>query len=211
IDIVAGRGIGVLGTLFAAVDGGQRLWDDKGFWRSSGVDTLYQWRAIPRIAAWAVAVSVAIVAVPILAVAIGLIVFPIDFVLKMAGVGGASGLVGAYLRAADAAFAPQALPTWLPRLVVLGLGAAAAIALADGWMDDAPSGRGPQWWRGARAPLSAKTAVDRCWRTMWDLVRGAAHVQQPTPAELGRRYAELLADNIGQPGFRELLITVHDV
>jgi hypothetical protein len=28
---------------------------------------------------------------------------------------------------------------------------------------------------------------------------------------LGRRYAELLADNLGQPGFRELLIVTHDL
>src|SRR2546428_10784836 len=46
---------------------------------------------------------------------------------------------------------------------------------------------------------------------MWDLVRGAAQLKQPTPTELGRRYTELLVDNIGQPGFRELLIAVHDL
>src|SRR5437773_12567049 len=34
LDIVAGRGIGVVGALFAAVDGGQRLWDEAGFWRA---------------------------------------------------------------------------------------------------------------------------------------------------------------------------------
>ena len=46
---------------------------------------------------------------------------------------------------------------------------------------------------------------------MWDLVRGAAQLKQPAPAELGRRYAEMLSENLGQPGFRELLIAVHDV
>jgi hypothetical protein len=61
-----------------------------------------------------------------------------------------------------------------------------------------------------RAPMSSRAAIDRCWRVMWDLVRGAAALEQPPPAELGRRYAELLADNLGQPGFRELLIAVHD-
>jgi hypothetical protein len=45
---------------------------------------------------------------------------------------------------------------------------------------------------------------------MWDMVRGAAQLKQPAPAELGRRYAELLAENLGQPGFCELLISVHD-
>ena len=41
IDIVAGRGVGVVGALFAAVDGAQRLWDDKGFWRAPDMQSLY--------------------------------------------------------------------------------------------------------------------------------------------------------------------------
>ena len=211
IDVVAGRGAGVIGALFAAVDGGQRLWDDKGFWRGAGVETLYGWRAVPRVVVAALAVAVVIVAIPLAAIAAGLVVFPIDFVLKMAGLGGAGGLVGSYLRFADAAFAPQALPTWLPRIVVLVLGTAAAAALADGWMNGRSGGRGSFWWRAVSAPLSSRAAVDRCWRAMWDLIRGAAQLQQPTPSELGRRYAELLADNLGRPGFRELVVTVHDV
>src|SRR6202008_2143807 len=40
IDIVAGRGVGVVGALFAAVDGAQRLWDEKGFWRGPEVQSL---------------------------------------------------------------------------------------------------------------------------------------------------------------------------
>jgi hypothetical protein len=46
---------------------------------------------------------------------------------------------------------------------------------------------------------------------MWGLLRGAAQLRRPAPTELGRRYTELLADNLGQPGFRELLIAVHDI
>jgi patatin-like phospholipase len=211
IDIVGGRGVGVVGALFAAVDGAQRLWDDKGFWKGPDVETLYGWRLVPRVAVWALVVSVAIVVVPLLVMVAGLVVFPIDFVLKMAGVGGAGGLAAAYLRLADAAFAPEALPTWLPRLVVLVLGTAAAVAAVDGWSSRLRAGRGSIGWRAVRGPLSSAAAVERCWRVMWDLVRGAAQLPQPPPAELGRRYAELLAENLGQPGFRELVLTVHDV
>ena len=42
-------------------------------------------------------------------------------------------------------------------------------------------------------------------------IRGAAQLRQPAPADLARRYAELLAENLGQPGFRELVIAVHDL
>src|SRR5207247_10864646 len=53
LDIVAGRGVGVIGALFAAVDGAQRLWDEKGFWRAPDVQSLYGWRVVPRAIAWA--------------------------------------------------------------------------------------------------------------------------------------------------------------
>ena len=57
IDIVAGRGIGAVGALFAAVDGAQRLWDEKGFWRAAVIGSLYPWRPLVRLAAWALAIS----------------------------------------------------------------------------------------------------------------------------------------------------------
>jgi hypothetical protein len=213
LDIVAGRGVGMIGALFAAVDGAQRLWDEKGFWRAEGVERLYEWRLVPRIVVWALAISVTIVAVPIATVALGLVVFPIDFLLKIVGIGGAAGLVDSYLRFAQAAFAPEALPTWLPRLVLLVLGTAAAVAAIDGWLTAPRTGGrslGAAWWRALRAPMSSGRAIDHCWRIMWDLVRGATQLKGPTPAELGRRYMEMLTENIGQPGFRELLVTVHD-
>jgi Patatin-like phospholipase len=211
IDLVAGRGIGAVGALFHAIDGASRLWDENGFWRSPGIDALYRWRRIPKLAVAALATAALIVAVPILAVALGLVVFPLDFLVKVVGLGGASGLVGWYTAMANAAFAPSALPTWLPRLVLLVLGTAVAAALADGWRQFSRVPRGRFWWRMLRPPVSAQDAFDRTWRVLWELLRGAAQLKQPLAADLARRYVEVAADNLGQPGFRELLITVHDV
>ncbi|MBW8713137.1 MAG: hypothetical protein JF632_03525, partial [Acidobacteria bacterium] len=45
---------------------------------------------------------------------------------------------------------------------------------------------------------------------LWNLIRGAAAIAAPHANDLARRYVELLTDNLGQPGFRELLVTVHD-
>src|SRR5579862_1407236 len=67
LDVVAGRGIGVVGALFAAIDGEQCLWEDKGYWRSPAVSDLYRWRFPARLAAWTVGLSLAIVAVPLAA------------------------------------------------------------------------------------------------------------------------------------------------
>ena len=211
LDVVAGRGIGVVGALFAAIDGAQRLWDEKGFWRAPGLRACYKWRFVVRLMAWALAVSVTIVALPILVMAAGLVVFPIDFVLRMIGAGGAAGLVGAYLRVVQDAFAPDAFPTWLPRLVLLVMASAAAVAGVSAWLRAARRSHGPTWWRMVPAPLSAERAVTHCWHVLWELLRGAAPLKQPAAGELARRYAEMLADNLGQPGFRELVIIAHDL
>jgi hypothetical protein len=139
-------------------------------------------------------------------------VFPIDFVARMLGLGGASGLTGAYIDAAERAFAPDGFPTWLPRLAVLVLGVAALVVASSAALTaDHRRQRGSFWWRGVGSPLSSREAVAHCWRAMWDLLRGAAALREPPPAELARRYVELLVDNLSQPGFRELLVAVHDL
>jgi hypothetical protein len=212
LDVVAGRGVGVVGALFAAVDGAPRLWDDKGFWKGGTVRHFYPWRPTLRLAVTALAVSALLVALPLGAMALGLIVFPIDFFLKMVGTSNANGLTAWYLQQAAAAFAPEGLPTWLPRLVLIVLGVAALAAIGAGWLGRTDRRqRGALWWRIVPAPLSAASAIARCWSGVWDLVRGAAQLKQPAAAELGRRYTELLTENLGQPGFRELLIVAHDV
>src|SRR5438046_10469373 len=64
LDVVAGRGMGAVSALFAAIDGGQSLWNEKGFWRAPGVRTFYGWRLSLRLAGWAAAAAVAIVVLP---------------------------------------------------------------------------------------------------------------------------------------------------
>ena len=211
LDVVAGRGVGVIGALFAAIDGARRLWEEKGFWSAPDLRSLYQWRGMARVIVWALALSVAIVAIPIAVMVAGLVVFPLDFLLRMVGGGGASGLVGAYLRIAQEAFAPTALPTWLPRLVFLVLASASATAAVNGWLRQGRRARGAAWWRLVPSPLSATGAVTRFWGVLWDLLRGAAQLKHPGRTDLARRYGEVLADNLGQPGFRELVIVAHDL
>ncbi len=101
-------------------------------------------------------------AVPIAAVALGLIVFPIDFVLRWSASAARRASSATYLGLAQAAFAPEALPTWLPRLVLLVLGTAAAIAIVDTWKAGVGrrAARGAPWWRVVRAPLSSQAAID---------------------------------------------------
>jgi hypothetical protein len=86
-----------------------------------------------------------------------------------------------------------------------------AAAVSAYWASLSGRQRGGFWWRVVPAPLTAEPAIDLCWSTLWELIRGATQLKQPARTDLARRYAELLADNLGQPGFRELLIVTHDV
>jgi len=95
---------------------------------------------------------------------------------------------------------------------VLVLGAAGlAAAITAYWESLSGRRRGRFWWRIVQAPLTAEPAIALCWATLWELIRGATQLKEPARIDLARRYAELLADNLGQPGFRELLIVAHDV
>jgi hypothetical protein len=96
--------------------------------------------------------------------------------------------------------------------VVLVLGSVGAIALLTVWATRGPRRhRGAFWWRLLPAPLSSAPAVAHSWRAMWDLLRGAAQLKEPSPLELCRRFIELAAENLGQPGVRELVLAVHDL
>jgi hypothetical protein len=212
VDIVAGRGVGAVGALFAAVDGAQRLWDAKGFWLAPAVRGFYPWRTTLRFVVWTLGLAMALVAMPLAAAAAGLLVFPIDLLVKMVGAAGAGGLTAWYLRSVESAFAPEVLPTWLPRLVLLVLGLAGVLAAIQGYrLSRLNRPRGAFWWRLLPGPLSVAPVLDRCWTVLWDLVRGATGLRQPDRIDLARRYVELLSDNLGQPGFRELVMVVHDL
>src|SRR5678815_37491 len=57
LDLAAGRGIGAVGAFFAAVDGGARLWEATGLWRSPSAKSFYRWRLPLRIAGWSLIVA----------------------------------------------------------------------------------------------------------------------------------------------------------
>src|SRR6187200_1227381 len=65
IDLVAGRGIGALGAIFSAVDGGQRLWDREGLWKHASIAHAYRWRLPLRVAGWAMVAAAVLLALPL--------------------------------------------------------------------------------------------------------------------------------------------------
>src|SRR6186997_1734027 len=73
VDLVAGRGIGAIGAMFAAVDGGQRLWDRDGLWKQAAIAGAYRWRLPLRVAGWALVAAASLLAVPLLLFAVGVV------------------------------------------------------------------------------------------------------------------------------------------
>ena len=216
LDIVGGRGMGAVSAVLGAVDGSTQLWEAGGFWRSAAVPFLYRWRWPFRVLRLLGIGVVAVIAVPAAVIGLGLIVYPIALVLGMAGLESGARLIAAFLAVVTMVFSPAALPTWIPRLVLL-LCVAAAVALSAGaWMARARSplyrrSSGSWLWTLLGTPLDATVAIEQAIDTVWRLLRGGAAIQAPEPRDLSRRYAELLSENLGQPGFRELLLVVHDL
>jgi hypothetical protein len=217
IDIVAGRGIGAAGAMFAAIDGSARLWEDGGIWRSPAARAFYGWRRSLQYALWALLAGCAILAVPLVLLALSVAVAIVGLLLTLVGIESiGSSLTTGYSRWMEALFAPAVLPTFIPRLALLALLIAVALALAGafpGFNRRITKRRAQQGLAGRvfGGPFSSESLTDRVTAELWGLIRGAAPLAAPPPAELARRYLELLHENIGQPGFRELLIAVHDL
>jgi hypothetical protein len=119
-------------------------------------------------------------------------------------------LVALLLACAGALFIPPA--SWkIAAAIVAGLVMTIAATLAvSRWYPRPRRAAGGAWWSVIGAPFDPNPAIDAFSQTVWQLVRGASRDAQPPP-DAGRRYAEVLGENLGQPGFRELMIVATDL
>ncbi len=215
IDIVGGCGMGAAAALFAAVDASAQLSAATSVWRSRAPARFYRWRPLLKLLAGCLAVSLLSVAGPLVAVGAGLLLFPVSFLLGMFGVSAGSEAARSLVRTVYGAFEPGALPSILPRVAVIGLFAAIVVVLlaasrARRRLATRREGAG-FFWLGLGGFLDAGPVV-AAWRAaLWRALAGGPLGKQPADADLSARYTELLADNLGQPGFRELLLVVHDI
>ena len=216
IDLVAGRGIGAVGAMFAAVDGASQLWEPAGLWSATGATRLYRWRPALRAAAWILGVALGALVLPLGVVVLAALVYPLAYLLGVLGLVGGEWLTTGFGRLVEWVFAPTVLSIWLPRLVVVALALLLGVlvcAAGLAWMRARAQRRtrGALWWVLLGAPLDVGCTLGWFADGLWKLMRGAASIARPGPEDLGQRYTELLSENLGQPGFRELLITAHDL
>ena len=66
IDLVAGRGMGAVTALYAAVDAAATLWEPAGLWTGPSRPSLYPWRLIWKVCGGLLAVAVLALASPLL-------------------------------------------------------------------------------------------------------------------------------------------------
>ena len=182
IDVMAGQGIGAGAAALAAIDGAARLWEADGIWRSPGVKAWYRWKWPLRAAGWLGLLLVVVLVAPLCLLALGFQINPVSFVVAALAVVG--GMV---------------------------LGAAISVSSAQRHSPVRRKAAGAWWWRILAAPCGGEAAREAFAASIWQLIRGAASVAPPPAQALGRRYAEVLTDSLGQPGFRELMIVATDL
>ena len=204
IDLVVGSGIGTVAAAYAAVMGGPKLYGPRGFWDGVRRSSFYRVRPTVRLALGLLSASFAIFALPLVAGLVLGLLFPLLLILERVLPGSVSRLLARLWVAPDALSGPylgaQAVP-------VFALALLAMVALAFAYV------------RGRRrvaesfeSLLDARPALARLRRGLWEIARGAALEGFPaSDRELGRRFVALLADNLGQPGFRELVLRAADL
>ena len=217
VDLMAGHGAGVVTALCAAIDGGSRLWDPAGPWASPHLGRAYRWRPAFRLAAAGCVIAGVVLVAPLAVLGLAAAIYAVSLLASLVGLTTvAMWLVDFYARAIGVLFHPPIMPTLVPRALVLTVLAVVIVivAAAIGAARHDPARRrlkGAFWWRLVGAPLTADEPAGVLLEVLWRLVRGGSSEPRPVAADLGRRYVETLTENLGQPGFRELLLAVHDI
>ena len=214
INLVAGRGMGAVTALYAAVDAAATLWEPAGLWTGPSRPSLYPWRTIWKVVGGLLALAILALAAPLLVLVALAVAWLPAFALELVAPPLAGRLTSTL---AEWAF-------WVTR----GETATAAVSRASGAamlvlaltilgaaLIDRRRGvrrpRGAPWWQALGAPLDARPVVRWALDGFWNVMKGATRIARPEAVDLGRRYAELLGDNLTQPGYRELLIAAHDL
>jgi hypothetical protein len=217
LDVVAGHGAGAMTALCGAVDGGARLWDPAGPWTSGSLHRAYRWRSGLRIAGFGLAAAGVVLLSPLVMLVIAAAMYAASLLSSLVNQPEAGAwLIDRYRWTIEHLFLPPWIPTIVPRALVLSLlfvfsvlvVSALRAALAE---RSRRRLRGAIWWRLVGSPLDSAEPAATMLESLWRLVRGVANAPLPSSAEIGRRYAEVLTENLGQPGFREVLVGVHDI
>jgi hypothetical protein len=204
LDLVVGSGVGAVGAAFGAAAGGQRLYGERGFWADVSWDGFFQLRPALRITVLLLACSFGVFLLPLLLALVAFLLFPLVLIVDLVLPGWWSRATALLMVAPSVLRAPYLAALSLP---IFLLCAAALIALLRLWITQRRRIAENFEWL-----LDPRPARDRLVAALWEIARGPNIASRmPSEAELGRKYVSLLSENLGQPGFRELILRSADL
>jgi hypothetical protein len=213
VDLVAGRGMGAASAMLAALDGGTRLWQPSGAWSGSRAAHLYGWRLPWKLVGWALAICFFVLALPVLVQVVTAVLYPFAYALHLTGLDGEGRLARAFVDTIAATFHHAVFAQVIPRVAVLSLLAAGLLLVGEYALRVRSRGRrrveGRPWWVALGAPLDGQKAYAHFAHALW--TGHSSGGRSADRRDLSRRYMEMIAEGLGQPGSAELLIVAHDL
>jgi hypothetical protein len=204
IDLIVGSGAGAVAAAYGAVAGGPRLYEPGGFWQEADWQSFYRLKTPLRLGLLLLGASFGVFLLPLaLALLAGLFV-PLVLIADLAAPGLSARLVG-YVAAVPTAMrvpylAALAVPIFVLSVITILYVLATYLR------------RRRRFAESLESVLDVAPARQRLVRGLWEIARGSASSgRPPSDAELGRRYVALAAENLGQPGFRELILRTADL
>jgi hypothetical protein len=214
VDLVAGRGMGAASAMLAALDGGARLWQPSGAWSGPRAARLYPWRLSWRVVGWALALCFLVLALPVFVQVVAALLYPLAYAVQLSGLDPDGRIAALFVGAIATTFDHTLFANVIPRVAVLSLLFAGLFLVGEYVLRVRSRGRrrieGRPWWVALGAPLDAQQAANHFAQSIWS-GPAASGTQARDPRALSRRYSEMIAEGLGQPGSAELLLVVHDL
>jgi hypothetical protein len=204
IDLLVGSGSGAVAAAYGAAAGGARLHGKGGFWDDARWSEFYRLRPVLRVALLLLGCSFGVFLLPVaLALLVGLL-FPLGLMVSLASPSSFSGMFASIPFSLDllrtSYVAAFAAPVFV--LAVVTVVVAAHHLLRDR----------TRFAESLEAVWDERGARMRIREGLWQIARGPALSSAPArDVEIGEKYVALLSENLGQPGFRELIIRAADL
>jgi hypothetical protein len=204
IDLIVGSGVGVLAAAFGGVAGGAKLYGPDGFWHGLRWSSLYRVRPLLRLALALLLTAFLVFLLPLAAALVAGLLFPLLMIADLLAPGLPAQLLGGLASTPAALRAPYLAALAAP---VFALSVLLVFSVARAAMK-----KGKRFAESLETVLDAERARARLLRRLWDVARGVAlSGAPPDPKELSHKYVALAVENLGQPGFREVILCTGDL
>jgi hypothetical protein len=201
LDLLVGSGSGVIGAVFGAVAGGAKVYGADGLWEA--VPPFFRLRASLRAGLILLGLSLAVFLLPLPLGILWALLAPLALLMDPLLPSFRSLLLAPWadfgsLR--EIYLTTLAAPVFILWLFIVGLSARVLFKHRRRLLEFFES------------PWEASGGRDALRQALWAVVRGANPADKaPSDAELGKRYLALATENMGQPGFREIVLRTADL